>query len=281
MSDATRWAEAISGPKEQVGRCGQQHQQQQDCNSPIRCIGGSSRPTFRCSWGFAAEWCLPRRAETKGWFVPGVVFAKECEFRLASPGVGWWGVVVACGTWGKEGRGGEGGDRDRQMNRQVIAGAIVKTTLYYPEKPRERNSGEILRWHGRKMRRKNGEIFRRFSSFNFQEKWAQEISRKIGDKFGWLGNRVLSPRDSGSLGAQLFSELAGWKNKKDSLKRKFWGRIFLASGPTRWNIPDPGSGMSRTKTLCKAPLFVVLDREWPGCPAIPGSEKLDATAIAI
>ena len=64
----------------------------------------------------------------------------------------------------------------------------VKENICYVEKPRERNSGEIFRRHGRKMWRKmwrkNGEIFRRFSSFNFQEKWAQEISRKIGDKFG-------------------------------------------------------------------------------------------------
>ena len=29
-----------------------------------------------------------------------------------------------------------------------------------------------------KMRRKFGEVFRRFSSFNFQEKWAQEIHEK-------------------------------------------------------------------------------------------------------
>ena len=40
-----------------------------------------------------------------------------------------------------------------------------------------------FRRHGQKMQRKFGEIFRRFSSFNFQEKWARDISRKILDKF--------------------------------------------------------------------------------------------------
>ena len=39
-------------------------------------------------------------------------------------------------------------------------------------------------------------------------------------------------------------------------------------GPRCRDIPDPGPGMSRTKTLCKAPFSVVFDREWPGCPAI-------------
>ena len=32
--------------------------------------------------------------------------------------------------------------------------------------------------------------------------------------------------------------------------------------------PDPSPGMSHTKTLCKVPFSVVLDRDWPGCPAI-------------
>ena len=44
--------------------------------------------------------------------------------------------------------------------------------------------------------------------------------------------------------------------------------------------------MSRTKTLCKASLSVVLDRAGPGCPAIwvgdvPGSEKLYARNIGL
>ena len=37
--------------------------------------------------------------------------------------------------------------------------------------------------------------------------------------------------------------------------------MFLGhKGPTCRDIPDPGPGMSRTKTLCKAPISVVLDR---------------------
>ena len=38
---------------------------------------------------------------------------------------------------------------------------------------------------GEKCGEKMAKFFAAFSSFNFQEKWAQEISRKIGDKFGW------------------------------------------------------------------------------------------------
>ena len=53
------------------------------------------------------------------------------------------------------------------------------------------------------------------------------------------------------------------------LKIKFLGGTSLGhQGPTRRDIPDPGPGMSRAKTLCKEPSSVVLDREWPGCPAI-------------
>ena len=54
----------------------------------------------------------------------------------------------------------------------------------YGEKPRERNSGENFCRHGRKMWRNFGKKLRRCSSFNFQEKWPREVSRKIGDKFG-------------------------------------------------------------------------------------------------
>ena len=50
---------------------------------------------------------------------------------------------------------------------------------------------------------------------------------------------------------------------------KCLGRIFLGhEGPSRRDIPDSGPGMSRTKTLCKAPFGVVLGTEWPGCPGI-------------
>ena len=49
--------------------------------------------------------------------------------------------------------------------------------------PPERSSCEIFRRDRRKMRRNFGEIFRRFSSFNFQGKWPQKISWKILDIF--------------------------------------------------------------------------------------------------
>ena len=53
-----------------------------------------------------------------------------------------------------------------------------------------------------------------------------------------------------------------YQEGKSSLKLKFLGRIFLGhQGPTRRDIPGPGPGMSRTKTLCKMPFSVVFDRD--------------------
>ena len=45
---------------------------------------------------------------------------------------------------------------------------------------------------------------------------------------------------------------------KNSLKIKFWAGYS-------WDIRDPDVGISRTTTLCRWPMSVVLDREWPGC----------------
>ena len=50
---------------------------------------------------------------------------------------------------------------------------------------------------GEKTQRKFGEKFCRFSPFNFQEKWLQEISRKIVHIFHKGRNKILSLRDSG------------------------------------------------------------------------------------
>ena len=49
-------------------------------------------------------------------------------------------------------------------------------------------------------------------------------------------------------------------------------------GPRRQDIADPGPGTSWTKTLCKAPFPVVLDREWPGCHAIRVGTSLELGA---
>ena len=62
-------------------------------------------------------------------------------------------------------------------------GADSKPALYCARNPPERSSCEIFRRARRKMRRNFGEIFRRFSSFNFQGKWPQKNSRKILDIF--------------------------------------------------------------------------------------------------
>ena len=48
---------------------------------------------------------------------------------------------------------------------------MVWDTISCARNPPERSSCEIFRRAWRKMRRNFGEIFRRFSSFNFQGKW--------------------------------------------------------------------------------------------------------------
>ena len=57
---------------------------------------------------------------------------------------------------------------------------------------------------------------------------------------------------------------------KHSLKIKSFGQTIPGTSGTQivWDILDPGRGISRKETLCKAPLSIVLAREWPRCPAI-------------
>ena len=64
----------------------------------------------------------------------------------------------------------------------------------------------------------------------------------------------------------LMGLISGRKNRpKDAV----FGQEFLGhQGTTRWDIPDPGPGLSGIPTLCKAPYSAILDRKWPGCPAI-------------
>ena len=84
--------------------------------------------------------------------------------------------------------------------RKSVTQVCWITPKCYARKPRERNSGEIIRRHGRRMWRKFGGKLRRFSSFNFQKNRLQDISRKILSKLNGPWNKTLSPRDSGSLG---------------------------------------------------------------------------------
>ena len=64
--------------------------------------------------------------------------------------------------------------------------------ICYAGNSRERNSGNFFRCHGRKTQRTFGEQFSRFSPFNFQEMWPQEISRKILHIFHEGQNKILS-----------------------------------------------------------------------------------------
>ena len=56
---------------------------------------------------------------------------------------------------------------------------VVLLTQSYDHDPRERDSGESFCWHRRRTRRNFGKKNGRLSSFNFQEKWPQQISRKL------------------------------------------------------------------------------------------------------
>ena len=59
-------------------------------------------------------WTVLSRAETKGWFLPGVAFAKGCEFLLVSLGegfgVGFRGVAGGGFPVEKNGEGEGGGE---------------------------------------------------------------------------------------------------------------------------------------------------------------------------
>ena len=90
-------------------------------------------------------------------------------------------------------------DQDRGL---CFACAVVKWKDCYDGNSRERNSGENFRRHRQKMRRNIGENLCRFSPFDFQEKWPQEISRKIVHIFHEGQNKILPLRDSGSGGPQ-------------------------------------------------------------------------------
>ena len=104
------------------------------------------------------------------------------------------------------------------------------------------------------VRCRTSEKFFVWKRFFFQKSPFSRDSREFGDS-----------RDSGE------PQTVENKGESDHLLEvpENLGRLLLGhQGPTCRDIPDPGPGMSRTKTLCKVPFAVVFDREWPGCPAI-------------
>ena len=66
----------------------------------------------------------------------------------------------------------------------------------------------------------------------------------------------------------MFLNLRGNNFECDGTIRKKKNLNIEFLGGSSWDIRDPDVGISRTKTLCKWPFSVVLDREWPGCPGI-------------
>ena len=71
----------------------------------------------------------------------------------------------------------------QKFSEECVLWCVFLPPYVCARNPPERSSCEIFRRDRRKMRRNFGEIFRRFSSFNFQGKWPQKISRKILDIF--------------------------------------------------------------------------------------------------
>ena len=88
------------------------------------------------------------------------------------------------------------------FSQETRRGPEINGLKFQASNPPERSSGKICARDGRKMRRKFGENFCRFSSFNFQGKWVQEISQKILDIFHSAPNKVLSLLQLWEVGAQ-------------------------------------------------------------------------------
>ena len=83
----------------------------------------------------------------------------------------------------------------------LVGGRIPPKT--YAHRPQESNSAEMFRRYGRKLRWKLGEIVRRFSAFNFQEKWPQQTPQKKKQRtFHEAWSKILSLLDSGGGGSQ-------------------------------------------------------------------------------
>ena len=95
----------------------------------------------------------------------------------------------------------------------------------YARNPPERSSGEICARDGRKVRRTFGENICRFSSFNFQAKWPQDISRTILDTFHSAPNEVLSLLKLWEVGARrrvLRRVIVVGFEKKNGFSEGFW-----------------------------------------------------------
>ena len=92
--------------------------------------------------------------------------------------------------------------------RQLYFTFQVLQTLYFMKEIPE---SEIQVKFSADAGEKRGEILARnicrFSPFNFQEKWPQKISRKILHIFHEGRNKILSQRDSGSVGAQFIQSV--------------------------------------------------------------------------
>ena len=84
----------------------------------------------------------------------------------------------------------------------VRARAKFARRRFMKKMPESEIQATSFRRYGRKTQRNFGEKILRFSPFNFQEKWPEEISREILHIFHEGRNKILSPRDSGSRGRE-------------------------------------------------------------------------------
>ena len=98
---------------------------------------------------------------------------------ISHPGFADSTTATEAAFWAKVGLGpGTTTTTTLSMYAVIISGPLW-STLFVPAIPQS----EVLAKFFEEIGEKCGEIFRRFSSFNFQGKWPQNISRKILDIF--------------------------------------------------------------------------------------------------
>ena len=88
------------------------------------------------------------------------------------------------------------------VSEAIVVVVNCSSSRYCARNPPERSSCELFRRDRRKMRRNFGEIFRRFSSFNFQGKWPQKFHEKSSTFSTVHQIKFFHCCNSGGLGAQ-------------------------------------------------------------------------------
>ena len=112
----------------------------------------------------------------------------------------------------------------------------------------------------RKMRRKNVEMFRQFSSFNFQEKWAQEISQKWATNSAGRGIKLFHRETLGVWEGTTF----GTPNSLHKSFHRMFGSCFTAGRAAKDTEKWPPEGSTLERLFQLPPwhnVEQILDRE--------------------